>query len=123
MEEKRYNTLITFEEFSKHIDKIKKITELRDKVDSLFSEYARDEKTIAEMYFPTLDAESAELLAIVSGDNDGWIDYWIWELNCGADWTKGCVTDKEGNDIKLETVKDLWNAIKWDNEQFKNKAD
>lgn len=39
------------------------------------------------------------------------ISYWCYELNFGEDWHEGCVTDKDGNDIPLSTVDDLYNYL------------
>ena len=45
------------------------------------------------------------------GDSiNGWISYWLYELDRGANWEPGCVT-KDGKDIKLETLDDLYELL------------
>lgn len=43
--------------------------------------------------------------------NNDIISYFIWDLEWGKNWKHGCVTDKNGNDIKLQTLNDLWKYI------------
>lgn len=46
------------------------------------------------------------------GDTSQWIGYWLYELEQGKKWHKKCVTDKNGKDVKLKTLNDLWDIIK-----------
>ena len=39
------------------------------------------------------------------------ISYWIYELNMGKNWKKGMITDKDGKDIKLKTINDLYKEL------------
>lgn len=39
---------------------------------------------------------------------DGWISYWIYELNFGQRWTPGSIKTKNGKEIKLQTKEDLY---------------
>lgn len=50
-------------------------------------------------------------LTIAMGDTSDWISYWLYELDWGKLYKKGCVKDK-GKDIKLKTLGDLYNIIK-----------
>lgn len=45
-------------------------------------------------------------------DFSDWIGYWMWELNKGADYKDGCVTDMDDNIIPLKTLSDLYDCIK-----------
>ena len=49
-----------------------------------------------------------------------WISYWLYELDRGAGWEPGCVTDDNGNEIKLETLDDLYELLV---ENMKNGTD
>jgi hypothetical protein len=42
-------------------------------------------------------------------DKDGWISYFIYDLEFGKKWHKGSVTDKNGKDIQLKNANDLYN--------------
>ena len=39
------------------------------------------------------------------------IQYFVYELNWGKTWQRGCFTDANGNDIKLETAGDLYDYL------------
>ena len=51
-----------------------------------------------------------KLLAVVMNDETELIYYFVWELDFGAKWKPGCITDN-GKDIKLQTIQDLWIAL------------
>lgn len=39
------------------------------------------------------------------------IEYYIFELNFGDNYVDGCITDKNGDNVKLQTVHNLWNLL------------
>ena len=52
------------------------------------------------------------ILEDTCGDSiNGWISYWLYELDKGKDWKPGCVIDENDNDIKLETIDDLYDVL------------
>ena len=51
------------------------------------------------------------LLENIFHDVGHWISYFIYELDFGRDWKPGMVRDTLGNDIKLETIKDVWRLL------------
>lgn len=52
-----------------------------------------------------------DLLELATNDTEnGWIAYWLYELNCGKDYKDGCVT-KGGENIPLKSQLDLWNLL------------
>ena len=52
-----------------------------------------------------------DVLENMFNDNSHLIRYYIYELDFGADWRKNMVLDNNGNDIRLQTIKDLWDAL------------
>ena len=44
-------------------------------------------------------------------DDTKWLSYWYWELNQGKNWRKGCVKDKDGKDIPIKTISQLYDFI------------
>ena len=54
-----------------------------------------------------------ELLQVLTNDNHqhSWIEYYCFELDFGKKWKKGDVTEKDGMDIPLATIEDLWNLL------------
>lgn len=53
-----------------------------------------------------------DLLKDLMHDDCDNIEYFIYELEWGKKWYKGCVTDKEGSDIPMGTIKELYNYLK-----------
>lgn len=51
------------------------------------------------------------ILEDACGDSTtNWISYWLYELDRGANWELGCVTEGS-NDIKLQTIDDLYELL------------
>ena len=59
-----------------------------------------------------------ELLEKLCDDNNGWIDYYIYELRCGEKYKDNYVIDDSGNNVPLRTITDLWNLL--NDERLKN---
>jgi hypothetical protein len=59
-----------------------------------------------------LISQLIKILEIATNDSerDGWIGYFIWELEFGKQYKDGCVTFEEKN-IKLKTPSDLWDLL------------
>ena len=55
--------------------------------------------------------QPVRMLQELMDDEEDWIGYWIFELDCGRKWTPGCVEDKDGDEVKLQTAEDLWNVL------------
>ena len=49
----------------------------------------------------------------MGGDKEeaDWIGYFIYELDWGAKWKTGMITEKDGTDIKLATLEYLYNRL------------
>jgi len=54
-----------------------------------------------------------EILQIAMNDNHkhSWIEYYIWELDFGKKYNKGCVTYKDGGNIDLSNSAALWDLL------------
>ena len=104
---------ITFEEFEKHLKHAVAILNLQDSLYAVVNDFnanSRDEYDFG--YFPTLLDDVVDLLEILTGDTENhWISYWMFDLNCGTIHHNGCVKDKDGNDVKLVTIRDLWDQL------------
>ena len=51
------------------------------------------------------------LLKEATNDETELISYFCYEINFGKDWCEGCVTDEDGNDIRLQDIDDLYNIL------------
>jgi len=55
-----------------------------------------------------------EIIKIAFNDNhkDSWIDYFIYDLNFGKEYSIGMITDKDGSDINLSNTNRLYDFLK-----------
>jgi len=53
------------------------------------------------------------LLKLSFKDNtkDSWIDYFQYDMDFGRDYKVGCASYKDGTNIPLATIDDLWNLL------------
>lgn len=97
--------MICWAKFKDLMDKIVRNSDTLDKISELFG-------CVEKLYDASCIDEAVRLLEILCDDEEeSMISYWMWELDCGSKWHPGCVTDINGNDIKLETVEDLYNYL------------
>lgn len=106
--------MLTLKQFTEHINKIRVLFEKDDR----FNEAMKD-LTYDGYGFIYGDAigQIVELLEILMDDcpmdkrDASWISYFIYDLDFGKEWKPGCITTKEGKDITLRTVEDLYNLL------------
>lgn len=103
--------MITFEEFNYYMTAIKDEDELQDKLTEAISEYNRKQNMCMSLVMPSQDYVIVDLLAKIFDDQNEWISYWVYKLDCGRKYEDGTVTDKDGGIIKLKTIGDLWNLL------------
>lgn len=103
--------MITFEEFNRYMTAIKDGGELQDKLTEAVSEYNRKQNMCVSLVIPSQDYIIVNLIAKILDDKNGWISYWVYELNYGRKYKDGTITDKDGDIIKLKTIEDLWNLL------------
>ena len=103
--------MISLEQFNDAITFIEERDRAMVKVNDVFTEEFED--TIFYPYFRYEAAMIKLLIASVSDNYDATedIEYFIYELDYGKKWTRGMITDQDGNDIKMQTVIDLYNYI------------
>jgi hypothetical protein len=53
-----------------------------------------------------------EALGASLNDKDDWIAYWLYELNCGKNAKNGTVKDKNGKNIPIKTLSDLYDLMR-----------
>lgn len=105
--------LISKEEFVKIINRLRDYNDLQDKIQDLF----KDNIDNQEMDF--MNAGSicighetivVELLENIFNDTDT-ISYWLYELDYGRKYKKGCFTDENGKEIDISTASYLYNYL------------
>jgi hypothetical protein len=83
------------------------LKEMEGKIDELFKEMEPDFGYFSLARHETL---IVNLLKDAMEDEEDWIGYFVYELDCGKDYSKGCVTI-HGKAVKLETVDDLYKLL------------
>ena len=102
---------ITQDKFVKHMDAIVTAMRFQEDVIALTSAYNKASRDECEIMFPMLLDNVVDLLSLATNDKDGWISYWLFDLDCGKDYHDGSITEADGSIIKLATVHDLWNLL------------
>lgn len=103
--------IITYQEFEKYMQSIRTIFDIEDRLADISHEVKQRSKSEFNLYYPSLVAETMELLAKVVDDKDDWINYFVFELDFGSKNNVMQVKDGDGNIIPLATVEDLWNIL------------
>ena len=50
-------------------------------------------------------------IAMKDAHKDSWIEYYMWELDFGEKYSKGCATNKDGSNIDLSNAGTLWDFL------------
>lgn len=110
--------MITKEKFFEILDYLQEIEKFEDNLRQVFKNSKRETDFMDAAMFT--DCRMIDYLLYLLEDefNDrenGWIGYWIYELDFGKNWYPGCITNEK--DIKLQTKEDLYNFL-IDNNSF-----
>ena len=84
------------------IDQYDTVEELYESIDKIFGV---GDGIISQVMSVSLPVK---ILADVMNDTGGWIEYYIYESDCGHSTGEVFIDDEE---IKLETPEDLWNIL------------
>jgi len=103
---------ITFDRFNEALTEIVRYIEFDDAICAACRKYSEGSEFVTEFPYPLrLMTTVVDLLELATNDTEnGWISYWLYELDCGKDYKEGCVT-KDGENIPLKTSQDLWNLL------------
>lgn len=100
--------MITLEQFKSYMQKLDEIEKKEENLDNALKDISPDFGGIS---FIEITDVVYEILKDVFKDKFDWIGYWRWELEKGTKWKKGTITEKNGKEIKLKTVEDLYNLL------------
>lgn len=104
-------SLITFEEFKRHISCIKRIIDYQDELDKAaihFSESGRYKQV--DVHFPNMVLNTIRLLELICGDANELISHFIFELDFGR-WGDNKQVRINGKNYNIQSVEELWNTI------------
>ncbi len=104
--------ILTYNEFQDYINDIIRIRKLEESIINVCVKYNRDDIQLgyAEFQFPTLENDLVNLLMTATHDENEWIDYWLYELDCGQNYEIGKITI-DNKPVALQTIQDLWDLI------------
>lgn len=91
------------------IGELRMLKEAENNLNKAFKIFEPDFSYISFGRYETLVVQALEY---AFDDKDSWISYFIYDLEFGKKWHKGCVTEKNGKDIPLKNANDLYNLIK-----------
>ena len=104
--------LITKELFTEVMNALRKQQEIDAKCDAAICSVFPD-ATVAIYDHSKVSNSLVGLLQKAMNDEhvESWIEYYMYELDFGQKYRKGCVKDKDGSNIKLATAEDLYNLL------------
>lgn len=102
---------LSFEDFSKYLGLVEESERFKEKLSNLAYEYSSRVRVDVNFDYPSNTEIIIELIEKVFNDYDEWVSYWCYELDFGNKYKDGMIKDKDGNNIPLKTVNDLWNII------------
>lgn len=84
----------------------------QDKEDSMISTHLQCICPESHVFYSTKYAQQAllTLLEIAVEDEDSWISYWLYDLQCGEKYKPGSVKIY-GKNTRLKTPGDLWRIL------------
>ena len=98
---------LSFEDFSTMINNVLTMWDYCDAIEKINEKYGFPSTFEHDLYVTMYD-DIIKLLGITLNDEEHWIEYWLFDLDCGNAYVDGAVVDDNGNNIKLETLEDLW---------------
>ncbi|MCP6727365.1 MAG: hypothetical protein KJI69_05150 [Patescibacteria group bacterium] len=90
---------------------LKIIKSLTDDVEEVHLAMKKLDPDFGGFFISRIDTALLDMLKLVTNDKHNWISYYIYDLEWGTKWKKGTVTDKEGRDIPMKTMNDLYNVM------------
>lgn len=99
--------VMDFKSFKKAINALKTMYDYYTRLEELLNEGDGDSVIVP----PDWAWETLHVLEAAFHDEEEWIPYWFFELDCGEKYKDGTICDKEGTNIPLRTEEDLYNVL------------
>lgn len=101
--------ILSKEKFVKYIKDIQTVVEY----ESGLYDFLTKHKVGGYIFQPNCIDTVIDLLNTIFGesDNDGWINYFVWELNFGKEYKDGMVLNSESKPIRLDTAERLYDFL------------
>ena len=91
---------------------IKELIALQKDADLLNKALKRFDPDFNYLTFSRYENLSVSILREAMKDEADWIGFWYWELDKGKRAKSGTVKGKNGKNIPIKTISDLYNLIK-----------
>jgi hypothetical protein len=96
------------QEFKKIVKELVAIKKDEGLLCDAFKKFEPDLNYISFGRYETLIVDT---LKLAMEDKNDWISYWIYDLECGKKAKNKSVTDKQGKNIPIKTISNLWEII------------
>ena len=93
------------------IDSLKRIKVIIDNIDGVHKALKKLDPDFGGFYLANVETEMLHLLKIAINDDSDWISYFVYDLEWGKKWKKGMITSRDGKDIPLKTINDVYNIM------------
>ena len=104
--------MITKERFIQIIKRLENYNKLQEQINSLFDECIDNkENDFCNAGGICIGHESVVVELLENMFNTDMISYWIYELDYGKKYKKGCVLDENMNEIDLSTAEKLYDYL------------
>lgn len=101
--------MMELDEFKKYMEQIVNMIRFEDDLADLCISFRQEDCRIT---FPNMLDSCVNLLSFIMNDEEEeWISYWVFELDCGKKYEPGMVRDADGTEIPLATIEDLYNLL------------
>ena len=87
------------------------LVDLRKNEDELNTVFKRFDPGFNSISFGRYEDLVYKLLELAMDDKYDYISYWLYDLDCGRKYKKGCITDSKNKPIPLKTLSELYDAI------------
>lgn len=102
------NKVITREVFKKVLEDAQQVNDYQVGLNNFFRKHNAD----GYIFQPDCMSSLLELLHLFfEKDSDEWISYFCFELDFGRKYKDGMITDKNGKNIQLKTIDDLYDLL------------
>ena len=102
--------MMTKELFIETLEKIEKQLKYDSKCHDAFSIILPNDYVSGYDYSIIL-SQLIKILEIEFNDESGWIEYFIWELDCGKNYKDYMITDKNNKNIDMSTIESLYEIL------------
>lgn len=100
------NNLITKQNFTYYINKLKELSDIEEKLNSVSGilSFSISFGAYEELIISILEK-------VFDDEKNYWISYFVYNLSYGTDWHEGCIVTKDGTDIPLRDAGELYDLL------------